>query len=69
MIDRSTLAGIAAGLTALVVAGLFLRRSGALNRPGGEYPLLQRATLFATAVAAGALSGLAVFLLVSGSGG
>ncbi len=66
MSERYALAWIAGALTALVVAGLLLRRMGALARSDSRYRALERATLVATAVAAGALMGLAVFLIVSG---
>jgi uncharacterized membrane protein YidH (DUF202 family) len=64
--ERHVLAWIAGALTAIVVTGLLLRRMGALVRSDSRYRVLERATLVATAVAAGALTDLAVFLIVSG---
>jgi len=69
MNERQLAAWIAAGLTMLVVSGLFLRRSQSFARPGSRYRRLEKATLIATAIAVGALMGLAAFLIVSGTGG
>ncbi|HLF28087.1 MAG TPA: hypothetical protein VJG32_17285 [Anaerolineae bacterium] len=56
MIDRQALAWLAAGVTTVAVAALFLRRATAFERVGGEQRTVKRASL-------------AAFLSVSGSGG
>jgi len=69
MSERQVAAWIAAGLTALVVSGLFLRRSRlAFAGAGSRHHRLQQATIVATAIAVGVLMGLGAFLIVSGLG-
>jgi len=69
MSDGQGMAWLAAATTAAVVVTLFLRRSAPLGRAGGRYRLLERATLIATAVAAGVMMGLIAYLIVSSLGG
>jgi len=47
MIERQMGAWIAAGLTTLIVAGLFLRRSLSFAQPGSRYSLLEKVTIVA----------------------
>lgn len=69
MSERQTIAWLAAAGVAIAVAALFVRRSAYFVRAGTPYRRLGRATVIATAVAVGALMGLAVFLIVSALGG
>jgi hypothetical protein len=69
MIDRQAAAWIAAAVSAVLVAILFLRRSAGVSQAGSAYGNLQKVTLVATAISVGALIGLGVFLLVSRLGG
>jgi len=66
MTERQMGAWIAAGLTTLIVAGLFLRRSLSFAQPGSRYSLLEKVTIVAMAISVGALMGLGAFLIVSG---
>ncbi len=68
MNERQLAAWIAAGLTTLVVSGLFLRRLQPFARSGSRYSRLAKATIVATAISVGALMGLGAFLIVSGAG-
>ncbi len=69
MSERQTIAWLAAAVVAIAVAALFVRRSASFVGASSPYRRLGRATLIATAVAVGALMGLAVFLIVSALGG
>jgi len=62
-------AWLVAAATAVVVVALFLRRLAPLGRAGGRYRRLERATLIATAAAAGAMMGLIAYLVASSLGG
>jgi hypothetical protein len=69
MNGQHTAAWIAAGLMALGVAGLVLKRSASFAEARSRYSLLQKAMILATAISVGALMGLGAFLIVSGLGG
>jgi hypothetical protein len=69
MNNTPIVAWIVAGLIAVIVAGLFLRRSLTMRQPNSPYRALEIATLIATAGFVGALMGLVAFLIVSRLGG
>jgi len=68
MIGRQALAWVAAALTAAIVYRLVLRRALPMATPEGRYRRLEKATLIATAIFVGVLTGLGVFLLLSRMG-